>query len=303
MLLKLQPEHEVAVIEMGMSHALEITALAKIAQPEVGVVTVVAPVHWNTSSRWRLSRARSTNSSNPATWRHRGPQCRRRIRLAIRARFQRQVVLYGQHASADIRAENINPAVPKGRASTWSSTAPATPLLPLVGVHNVSNALAAIAVALDRGIRLAEAAAALATLKAADKRGQVVQLGNIRVINGATIRIKSARRDGGRAGDHAAQRRIVCRRNAGTWTCRSEMHAAAGRHIAGTNVDRRTRRAGLGAAPCGCGKAASAPNSYRVRKKPANGSRATRDGDVVLLKASRGVKLEKALEKWTEISG
>jgi UDP-N-acetylmuramoyl-tripeptide--D-alanyl-D-alanine ligase len=32
-------------------------------------------------------------------------------------------------------------------------------------------------------------------------------------------------------------------------------------------------------------------------------ARETRDGDVVLLKASRGVKLEKALEKWKEISG
>src|SRR3979490_2761484 len=45
MLLKLEPEHEVAVIEMGMSHAGEIRALARIAQPEVGVVTNVAPVH------------------------------------------------------------------------------------------------------------------------------------------------------------------------------------------------------------------------------------------------------------------
>ena len=45
MLLKLEPEHEVAVIEMGMSHSGEIAALAKIAQPEIGVVTNVAPVH------------------------------------------------------------------------------------------------------------------------------------------------------------------------------------------------------------------------------------------------------------------
>ena len=44
-LLKLEPEHEMAVIEIGMSHAGEITALAKLAQPDCGVVTMVAPVH------------------------------------------------------------------------------------------------------------------------------------------------------------------------------------------------------------------------------------------------------------------
>src|SRR5580700_2768528 len=45
MLLKIEPEHDLAVIEMGMSHAGEIRALANIAQPEIGVVTNVAPVH------------------------------------------------------------------------------------------------------------------------------------------------------------------------------------------------------------------------------------------------------------------
>src|SRR5439155_20491397 len=45
MLLKIEDEHEAAVIEMGMSHAGEIATLAKISRPDVGVVTNVAPVH------------------------------------------------------------------------------------------------------------------------------------------------------------------------------------------------------------------------------------------------------------------
>src|ERR1700693_128688 len=44
-LLSLEPEYDLAVVEMGMSHAGEISALARIALPNEGVVTNVAPVH------------------------------------------------------------------------------------------------------------------------------------------------------------------------------------------------------------------------------------------------------------------
>ena len=41
----LEPEHDVAVMELGMSAAGEIARLARLAEPQVGVVTNVAPAH------------------------------------------------------------------------------------------------------------------------------------------------------------------------------------------------------------------------------------------------------------------
>ena len=52
-----------------------------------------------------------------------------------------------------------------------------------MGAHNIYNALAAVAVALERGMTPSEAVAALASLVSGGKRGQVVKLGNITVIN------------------------------------------------------------------------------------------------------------------------
>ena len=44
-LLKLNPEHEIAVLEMGMSRRGEIQALTRIAPPDVAVITNIQPVH------------------------------------------------------------------------------------------------------------------------------------------------------------------------------------------------------------------------------------------------------------------
>src|SRR6202035_554374 len=82
--------------------------------------------------------------------------------------------------------------------------------LPLVGEHNVLNALAAVAVAVERGLKPAEAVATLATLIPADKRGQVLQVGNITVINDCyNSNPKALEAMGDALAAMAAQRRIV----------------------------------------------------------------------------------------------
>ena len=179
MLLKLEPEHEAAVIEMGMSHRGEIAALAKIAQPEIGVVTNVAPVHLEFfDSVADIARAKyELIESLPA-----GGTAVLNADDEYVSQFGRdfhgKVVMYGLHATADVRAENIQHRGAEGSVFDVVVNGCREPV-----THNIYNALAAVAVGLQRGLSPSEAAGALATLAPADKRGAVVQLGNITIIN------------------------------------------------------------------------------------------------------------------------
>jgi UDP-N-acetylmuramoyl-tripeptide--D-alanyl-D-alanine ligase len=302
MLLKLEPEYDVAVIEMGMSHAGEIRALAKIAQPEIGVVTNVAPVHLEFfDSLAGIARAKyELVESLPANG------------VAVLNAddeyvsqfgrdFKGKVVMYGTRATADVRAENVQSKGTEGvefDVAIGSLREHAT--LPLVGEHNVLNALAAVAVGMERGLKAAEAVGALATLAPADKRGQVLQVGNITVINdcyNSNPKALEAMVDA--LATMAGKRRIVV---AGEMLelgpAGEEMHRQAGQHIAEKKIDVLVGVRGLGQAMVEGARNAGIPAEFVATAEEAGEwlAREGQDGDVVLLKASRGVKLEKALE-------
>jgi UDP-N-acetylmuramoyl-tripeptide--D-alanyl-D-alanine ligase len=144
MLLKLQSEHEIAVIEMGMSHSGEIAALAKIAQPETGVVTVVAPVHLEFfDSIAGIARAKyelieSLPASGTAVL-----NADDEYVSQFGRDFKGKVVLYGTRAPADVRAENIKSGGAEGSEfDVVVEGMRAHAVLPLVGAHNISNGLA-----------------------------------------------------------------------------------------------------------------------------------------------------------------
>jgi UDP-N-acetylmuramoyl-tripeptide--D-alanyl-D-alanine ligase len=287
-----------------MSHAGEIRALAKIAQPEVGVVTNVAPVHLEFfDSLAGIARAKyelieSLSTSGTAVL-----NADDEYVSQFGRDFKGKVVMYGTRATADVRAEKIESKGADGAEfDVVIGSVREHARLPLVGEHNILNALAAVAVGLQRGLTAAEAVGALATLAPAEKRGQVLQVGNSTVINdcyNSNPKALEAMVDA--LATMAAGRRIVV---AGEMLelgpAGEEMHRRAGQHIADKNIDMLLGVRGLAQAMVEGAREAGVRAEFVTASEEAGEwlAREARDGDVILLKASRGVKLERALEVW-----
>ncbi|HTZ96629.1 MAG TPA: UDP-N-acetylmuramoyl-tripeptide--D-alanyl-D-alanine ligase [Terriglobales bacterium] len=308
MLLKLEPQHDIAVIEMGMSHAGEITALAKIAQPEIGVVTNVAPVHlefFNSVAdiaRAKYELVESLPSGGTAVL-----NADDEYVSQFGRDFHGKVVLYGTKPIADIRAENIRHFGPDGSSFelvVGSCREPAK--LPLVGVHNIYNALAAVAVGLERGLTPSEAADRLASLAPADKRGQVLQLGNITVINdcyNSNPKALDAMVDT-LAAMPAKRRIVVAGEMLELGQTGPELHRLSGAHMAEKKIDLLLGVRGLAKDMVEAARKSGMKAEFVTTSEEAGQwlAKETRAGDIVLLKASRGVKLEKALETWKSMA-
>jgi len=306
MLLKLEPEHDVAVIEMGMSHAGEIAALAKIAQPEIGVVTCVAPVHLEFfNSVAEIARAKyeliqSLPASGTAVLNTDDDYVSQFGRD-----FRGKVITFGLSASADVRAENVASLGPAGSSfDLVAGGCREKATLNLVGTHNVYNALAAIAVALERGFTPSEAVTALSSLAPADKRGQVLQLGNITVINdcyNSNPRALDSMVDA-LAAMPAKRRIVIAGEMLELGPAGEEMHRCSGQHMAERGIDLLVGVRGLAKAMVDSARSSGMRAEFVNTPDEAGEwlARETRDGDVVLLKASRGVKLERALERFKQ---
>ena len=306
MLLRLEQEHEVAVIEMGMSHLGEIRALARIAQPKIGVVTCVAPVHLEFfQSVAEIARAkRELVESLPGDGTAVLNADDEYVSQFGRG-FAGKVVTFGVRQPASVRAEKIELRGAHGSAFeivAGGSREPAT--LPLVGAHNIPNALAAVAVALEQGIPLVDAAAALADLAPAEKRGQLLEVGGATVINdcyNSNPKALDAMVDALLA--LPAQRHIVV---AGEMLelgpTGPELHRACGRRMAERGVDALVGVRGAAEHMVKAAREAGMRAEFLAAPEDAGAWLAAeaRRGDAVLLKASRGVRLEKALERWRE---
>jgi UDP-N-acetylmuramoyl-tripeptide--D-alanyl-D-alanine ligase len=158
---------------------------------------------------------------------------------------------------------------------------------------------------LERGLTPAQAAAALATLVPSDKRGQVVQIGNIMVINDCyNSNPKALDSMVDALSTMPASRRIVV---AGEMLelglASDEMHRRSGQHIAERGVDLLLGVRGQAQHVVEAARKHGVKAQFVATPEEAGEwlAHEAHDGDVVLMKASRGVKLERALETWKSL--
>lgn len=185
-LLSLQPEDEVCVVEMGMRARGEIKRLAEIAAPTIGVVTNVGVAHLErlgsqdaiAAAKQELIESIPENGTAVLNWNDKRV---RNMASVCRGR----VISYGMESQANVQALDIQYGLGKTKFTCrlFDEVFPVT--LPLLGAHNVANALATVAVARVLGLSANRIQRALADAVAGELRQEIVDRSGIRFVNDA----------------------------------------------------------------------------------------------------------------------
>jgi UDP-N-acetylmuramoyl-tripeptide--D-alanyl-D-alanine ligase len=189
-LLRLGPEHGAAVLEMGMYVGGEIATLAAIGRPSIGIVTAIAPVHLERAGSMEaiVDAKAELLESLPAD----GAAVLNADDATVASladRTRARVLTYGLGAPAAVRAESLVERGAAGMRFELVASEPRPARIPVgigaLGRHSVANALAAGAVGLLAGLTDAEIAAGLAAPwgSAAGRRASLVRSGGISVLD------------------------------------------------------------------------------------------------------------------------
>jgi len=301
-LLKLEAEHDLGVVEMGMNHAGEIRALGELAHHDLAVVTAVAPVHLEFfGSLAEIARAKYEIIETL----HPGGVAVLNADDDYVCQFGRdfkgKVVRFGIKRSADVSAQKIKLNGAEGSAFELVVGSVGEPVtFPLVGEHNIYNALAAAAAAMERGISPSQAAAALSSVAPPEKRGQVLNIHGATIINdsyNSNPRALQAMIDT-LASMKAERRILVVGEMLELGPTAEALHRECGKHAAEKKIDMVIGVRGMAraVAEAACGSGTQAQFVETPEQAGEWLARNLRQGDAVLLKASRGVKLERALD-------
>ena len=299
-LVAAEPDDEFVVLEFGTSAPGEIAALARVGRPTIGVVMLVAPVHLE-----GLGSIEGVAREKAALVDALGPEGTAVLnaddpRVAAMARRSRgRVVTFGVEQAADVRASDLVQTEQGIRFSVGEVHF----AVPVLGGHQALAALAAAAVAGEFGVSLSAAAEALRGFEAPPMRLALGRAGDVLVLNDAYNANPASMRAALALLDLWPRRRKVffCGDMLELGPAAPAAHQDLGRQAAEAGVERLVtvgrlteatarlaRQAGLRpeavtAAPDAASAAAQAPAIVRP-------------GDLVLVKGSRAIGMEKIVE-------
>lgn len=300
-LLKLNKKHQICVLELGTNHKGEIKTLSAIAKPTMAVVTNIGPSHLEFLVdlegvyREKMDLVRALKANSIAIINGDDPF------LAKTKMSGRKIVRYGLKNKNDLRAENIHIDADKIRFNIDGSNKFE---LNLLGRHNVCNALAAIAAASIFNVNARSVKEALLNFKPASMRLNRVDVNGISVINDSynsnPLSMKTALEAIGAHPAHAKW--IVSGDMLELGVEAARFHKTVGELIAASGADglitigKFSKYTLSGASSRGMSKDSlwhcdTHDEIAEVLKKVA------RRGDMVLVKGSRSMKMERVIEK------
>jgi len=312
-LLRLEAGHDLAVLEMAMSGPGEIRLLTRVAPPEVAVILNVSPVHlefFNSLQDIAAAKAEileGTQAGGTAVLNGDDPLLRKPAE-----NWGGPLVRFGFGRECDVRAEEVRPRGPEGLEFVLDCRGKRTDVtLPFFSEGFIQNFLAAVGVSLALGLHLEDIRPRFGLLKPFPQRGVLLRLpGGLTVIddsyNSNPRALESALRGAARL--PASRRVAVLGDMLELGPAGEEYHRAAGRLAAGLGfellvaVGPLARHMARGAAEGGlpASRILSFEDASRAAAElPAH----LRPGDLVLVKGSRGVHLEKivaVLDKGTK---
>jgi UDP-N-acetylmuramoyl-tripeptide--D-alanyl-D-alanine ligase len=184
-LLRLRPEHDAVVLEMGLYTTGEIALLAEIARPSIGVVTAVRGVHLaraGTIDAIEAGKRELVEALPPDGWAVLNADDARVAAMAGHTRAR--VLTYGFAADAQVRAEDVASRGAEGMGFRLVSPAGSDTMdIPTLGRHGVHNAIAAAAVAVAAGLSLAEIARGLERQVPVPHRSQLLRAGGWTILD------------------------------------------------------------------------------------------------------------------------
>lgn len=303
-LLGVPDEARTAVIELGMNHAGEIRALATIAKPEIALVTNVGYAHAENFDRGIEGIALAKRELVEALPAAGGVAVlnaddERVARFA--AAHAGRTVTFGIGESAEFRATRVE-SVAGGMRFEACGVAYESPL---AGVHNVRNVLAGLAVASLFGIGPEGLREVVRTLATGAMRGERIMRDGVTIYNDCY----NANPEAMRAMIDVLRRSPARRRIAVLGEMlelgglAEALHREIGRYAAQTGIDlvigvRGAARHLVDAAIEG-GVADESARFFETPEEAGEHLKAVaREGDVILMKGSRGTRVERALDRF-----